>query len=131
MFKHPVFLTLAAMLCGAPATIVAVIILPWSIAIGVAGMAEKPWLAIANLLLVVAATYALGSYWLLIAKNLKSQSFKFGWSFRVSCIAALFCIATAFTTLPIVAALLVVLPIVAATFLCLLKQWPQGRDNAA
>ena len=131
MLSRPVFLILAAMLCGAPATIVAVVMLPWSIAYGIAGVAERPWLATINLLLVLAAVYALGSYWSLAAKTIKGQPFKFGWAFKMACAAALFCVAAVFDTLPTIAALFVVAPIVAATGMCLYKQRSVERHNAA
>lgn len=131
MFKHPVFLTLAAMACGAPATIVAVVMLPWSITLVVAGMSEQPKLAVLNFLLVAAAVYALGSYWLLAVRTIKGQSFKRGWSFWAACGAALFSTAAVVDTLPPTAALLVAGPIIAATAFCLFRQRLIGRQNAA
>lgn len=122
MFKHPVFLSLTAMLCGAPATIVAAVMLPWSIAIAVAGLMEQPKLAILNLLLVVAAPYALGSYYLLAARTIRGQSFKRSWAFRAACIAALLSTVAVFDTLSLVAALAVAGPIIAATVFCLRRQ---------
>lgn len=110
--------------------IVAVVILPWSIAIGVAGMSEQPKLAALNLLLVAAVVYALGSYWLLAARTIKGQSFKLGWSFRVACAAALFSTVAVFDALPPIAALFVAGPIIAATVFCLHRQRTITLRNA-
>lgn len=131
MFKHPVFLTLAAMCCGAPATIVAVVMLPWAIVAAIAGMPTQPMLATFNLLLVIAAPYALGSYWLLAAKTIKGRTFKRGWLFWAACAAALFAIVAVFDALPLGAAAAVAGPIILATAVCLQTQRAISRRNAA
>jgi hypothetical protein len=41
-----VLLGLAAMLCGAPATIAAGVLLPWSVGVGIYGMTQNPALAL-------------------------------------------------------------------------------------
>jgi hypothetical protein len=114
------FLTLAAMLCGAPATIAALVLLPWSVAVVIYGMSERPGLASANLILVVAAVFALGSYWLLAARTIKGLSFNLGWPFRTACVAALVSTAAVFDAMPLFAALVVVVPVLGASvwFLC-------------
>ncbi len=119
---RPVMLTLAAMLCGAPATIVAIVLLPWSVLVGIYGMVEQPCLASANLLLAATSVFALGNYWLLAARTVKRLPFKLGWSFRAACIAALLSIGAVFDSLPPLATLVVVAPILAATVWCLFEQ---------
>jgi len=131
MFKYPVFLTLAAMCCGAPATVVAVVMLPWAIVAAIAAIAAmpaQPMLAAFNLLLVMAALYALGSYWLLAAKTIKGRTFKRGWPFWAACAAALFAVFDAF---PLGAAAAVAGPIILATAACLHAQRAIARRNAA
>lgn len=134
MSAHPVLLTLAAMLCGDPATICAVVMLPWAVMMGIYGMREYPVLACANIVLIPAAVFALGSYWHLVARTVKGLRFDMGRSFRVACVAALISVVAVVGAIPALVAALVVVPVVAATAWCVhlqRKQWSRVESPDA
>ncbi len=119
---HPVLLTLAAMLCGAPATIAALVFLPFSALVAVFSGAEEPLQASAHVVLVACAAFALGNYWSLAAKTVKEQPYELGKVFWLACIAGVLCAIVVFITLPVGAALLINAPIATAALLCIRSQ---------
>lgn len=92
-------------------------------------MLEQPGLASANLLLILAVTFALGNYWLLAARTVNGLRFNLGWSFRLGCVAALFSTVAVFDAMPFFAALAVVAPVMGATIWCLHGQRRLRRES--
>lgn len=115
MQVRPQVLVLLAMLAGAPATIVGIVLLPWALMIGMYSLAEAPLEALGYLGLGAAGIFSLSNYWLLAARSLKDQHYSFGWNFRLAALAAIALAVVVFFALPLLAAALVVIPIGLAT----------------
>lgn len=131
MVIKPILFAFAAMLCGAPATVAALVFLPWSLALGFFSLPEHLGVASTNILLVVASLFALINYWLLAARTLKDLPFNLGWSFRIASVSALVSSYAVYDAMPVPAALVVVIPIWVATLWFLYKQRTIRSENNA
>ena len=112
---HTLLPAFVAIVCAIPASIVAIVFLPWSAFAAIAAISSEPKLALFNLVFLIASIFALVNYWRLADLTLKNQSMKFGLLFLLAVVAAIFSIWVAFDAMPIGAALFVVIPIVMAT----------------
>jgi hypothetical protein len=101
--------------CGAPATIIAIEFLPISLFAAIFSTSNQPQLAILNLAVVLASTFALVSYWHWVIQTANGKAVKFGLNFALAVIASALSAWAVFNALPVFLAFGVVIPIFAAT----------------
>jgi hypothetical protein len=110
------------MLCGAPATIAAAVLLWWPALFSVYGFREYPLESLKMFALVIAAIYALANYWLLASYTIKGRPFGLRWNFGVAAVCAIVAAAIVIDAMPPLAATVVILPIGAATVYFVARQ---------
>jgi len=129
MQARPQLIVLAAMACGLPATIAAIVLLPWAAMFGIYGLIEAPVEAAMNLALVGASIFAIANYWYLASRTIKGLSYSFRWPFWLALVCSLVSGAIVFFALPLAGAALVVLPIAAATYHFASQQYVRQRHE--
>lgn len=74
-------LLLEALICGAPATFLAVIYLPWAAIIALGEYQDSPAFAAANAAMLGCCVVALAQYWQLAICTMNSRPYRFGRAF--------------------------------------------------